>query len=370
MCGQYRTLGFRTMRILCLCPEDSSWKILPFYASAFRKRGVELHFLDWSIPLDSSLEEALSRLPFQPDYLLHPDSGFPFLPDDIVQSNVPTIRLDVDTYAFTQRRIRWASLFDHVAVCHPGFEVLFQQKLEHPSTLLLAHAAHREYFDLPEIDRELDFGWVGQVAGPIYKKRAAWLPRLASNFRTNDWSESYNIEGVAGVYRRSRIVVNIGRDDFPQDANLRVFEALASGALLLTPLPNELTSLGFVPGVHFVGFHDEAELHSLVHHYLDDESARLRIAQAGRAEILQNHTYDNRVDTLLQHLQRSGPEKLAPARRWPESRARLMQLDFFSGHNVLPCSELQFRKIAGHGFRNTIEAAALFARVWMRKLRS
>ena len=46
------------------------------------------------------------------------------------------------------------------------------------------------------------------------------------------------------------------------------------------------------------------------------------------AEILKNHTYDNRVDTLLQHLERAGSEKLAPARRWPESRVQLMQLDF------------------------------------------
>ena len=71
------------MKILCLCPENGSWKLLPFYASAFRKRGVELHFLDWSVPLDSSLEEVLSGFPFQPDYLFHPDSGFPFLPDGI-----------------------------------------------------------------------------------------------------------------------------------------------------------------------------------------------------------------------------------------------------------------------------------------------
>jgi len=125
------------MKILCLCPENGSSKLLPFYASAFRKRGVDLLFLDWSVPLDSSLEEVLSELPFEPDYLFHPDSGFPFLPDGIAQSIVPTIRLDVDTYAFTRRRIRWASLFDHVAVCHPGYQELFQRELQHSSTLPL-----------------------------------------------------------------------------------------------------------------------------------------------------------------------------------------------------------------------------------------
>jgi hypothetical protein len=128
--------------------------------------------------------------------------------------------------------------------------------------------------------------------------------------------------------------------------------------------------LGFVPGVHFVGFQSEAELHGLVRHYLEDEDARQLVAKAGRAETLQNHTYDNRVDALLQHLERVGPEKRAPARRWSESRRRLMQLDFLSGHGLLPSSKAQFRRIAGRGFWNTLEGASLLARVWMRKLRS
>jgi len=358
------------MLILCLAPEDSSWIMLPPYASAFRKRGVEIQFLDWSVPLDSSLESLLSRLPKTPDYLFFPECAFPLLPEGILQSPIPAIRLDVDTYAFTQRRIRWSSLFDHVAVCHPGFEERFCRSNSHPGTVLLPHAVHREYFDLPDVDRHFDFGWVGQVSGPIYRRRAEWLPRLASQFRANDWSRRYNLQEVAEVYRRSRIVVNIGRDDFPQDANLRVFEALASGALLVTALPSELTSLGFVPGVHFVGYQRESELPALVRRYLDDEDSRSRIAAAGRSKALAEHTYDNRVDTLLRHLEKFGRQKLAPAGRRPESRRRLMLLDFYAAHAVLPCAKYQFRRLAGRSLRGTLEGAALLARLWWKHSRS
>jgi len=358
------------MNIVCVCPEDSSWIMLPPYATAFRKRGVEIHFLDWSVPLDSSLEALLSRLSFIPDYLFFPECAFPLLPEGILQSQIPSIRLDVDTYAFTRRRIRWASLFDHVAVCHPGFDVLFRQLTPHPSTLVLPHAVHRELFELPEVPREFEFGWVGQTSGPIYQRRAAWLPKLASTFRTNDWSRFYNLQEVAEVYRRSRIVVNIGRDDFPQDANVRVFEALASGALLITALPSELTSLGLVPGTHFVGYRHESELPALVRRCLDDEDARFRIAQVGKAAVLREHTYDNRVDTLLRYLQQFGPQKLAPANRWPDSRRRLMLLDYYSGWGVLPCAKSQFRRLAGRSLRGTLEGAALLARVWMKQFRS
>jgi spore maturation protein CgeB len=50
----------------------------------------------------------------------------------------------------------------------------------------------------------------------------------------NEWWRLYTYEEMVKVYQRSKIVVNVGRDDYPQDANLRVFEAMAAGALLIT----------------------------------------------------------------------------------------------------------------------------------------
>jgi hypothetical protein len=358
------------MNILCLAPEDSSWKMLPPYAKAFRKRGVRLHYLDWSVPLDTTLDRLLSSLSFTPDYLFFPECGFPFLPEGVVHCSIPSVRLDVDTYTFTHRRIRWASLFDHVAVCHPGYDKLFCKSMPHPGMLVLPHAIDREFFDLPEVPREFDLGWVGQTSGSFYRKRAVWLPRLASEFHCNDWSRRYTLEEVADVYRRSRIVVNIARDDFPQDGNLRAFEALASGALLITPVPSELTPLGLLPGEHFVPYHHEADLPGLVRQYLNDENSRVRIAEAGRTRVLREHTYDNRVDSLLDHLKKFGLRKLAPARSWPESRIGLVYLDFYAGHGVLHCAKAQFRRIAGHNVRDTLKGAALLARVWWKYLRS
>ena len=360
----------RKLNILCLAPEDSSLMMLPSYASAFRRRDVGFHFLDWSVPLDTSLDAILASLSFTPDYFFLPDSGFPLLPLGLAQSAIPTIRLDVDTYTFTHRRLRWATLFDHVAVCHPNYDVLFRERIAHSGTLMLPHAADRDFYERPEIPREFEVGWVGQSSGPIYHKRATWLPKLQSEFRTNDWSIRCSLKDVADVYRRSKIVVNIARDDYPQDANIRVFEVLASGALLITALPGELTALGFVPNEHFVPYRDESELPALVRRYLDDENSRSRIAQAGRKLALSEHTHDNRVDALLRYLEHSGQNKFAPARQWPASRVGLMYLDYFSGHAVYPCAKAQFWKIAGRNLRDTLDGATLFARALWKHLRS
>jgi hypothetical protein len=260
-------------------------------------------------------------------------------------------------------------VFDHVAVFHPGYEGRFA-RAGHAGAFLLPHAVRRNFFEREESQREFEIGWVGQTSGEFYKTRAEWLPKLAREFRTNDWSRSYTIEEVANVYRSSRIVVNIGRDDFPQDANLRVFEVLASGALLLTSSPTELTQLGFQDGVHFVSYHEPAELSALVRKYLDDEPARARISEAARSLVLAEHTYDHRVNQILTRLAQAGQQKLAPARSWAESRARLVALDFYAAHGLSNCAATQFRHIAGHGFRETIQGASLLSRSWLRSLRS
>src|SRR5258708_6580633 len=156
------------------------------------------------------------------------------------------------------------------------------------------------------------------------------LPTISGAFQGNEFTRSYALDELTGVYLRSRVGVHIGRVDFPKEANMRVFEVMASGALLITALPNEISQLGFNEGVHFVAYRDEREIVPLIRSYLNNEPERLRISQAARAKVLQEHTYDSRVDRLLRQLQTAGRAKLAPARSWPAHRVRLMYLDFFS----------------------------------------
>src|SRR5437016_6424336 len=255
------------MTILCLCREEHHWKLIPGYADAFRRRGIEFFCVEDSIPFDATVEDVLRTCPEKPAAIFHFESAHPLFPIGLERSEIPTVCFHPDTYAFTERRIHWSSVFDHVAVFHPGYVERFANA-GHPGSFLLPHAVRRDLFEGPELPREYEIGWVGQTSGPFYRTRSEWLPRLAKEFHANDWSRTYSIEEVANIYRRSRVVVNIGRDDFPQDANLRAFEVLASGGLLLTSLPTELSALGFKEGVHFVGYRDPAEILPLVRKYL------------------------------------------------------------------------------------------------------
>jgi hypothetical protein len=357
------------MTILCLCREEHHWKLIPGYAEAFRKRGVEFVCVDDAIPLDAPLEVVIRSCPRPVSAIFHFESAHPLFPIGLEKAEVPTMCFHPDTYAFTNRRIRWSMVFDYAAVFHDGFVEKFAEA-GHPGAFLLPHAVRKEFFDGPELEREHEIGWVGQMGGPFYRARAQWLPILASEFRTNDWSRTYTIAEVAEVYQRSRVVVNIGRDDFPQDANIRVFEAMAGGALLVTSLPTELERFGFRDGVHFVGYREPSEISALARRYLKDEKERKRIADAGRQLVLSEHTYDQRVERCLRLLEETKLWKQAPARDWTETRARLVALDFYAAHGLFRCAARQFRKIAGHGFRETMEGASLLSRAWLRSLRA
>lgn len=113
-------------------------------------------------------------------------------------------------------------------------------------------------------------------------------------------------EDMAHLYASTRVVFN---RSIRNDINMRVFEALASGSLLLT---NDLTANGqtelFQDGVHLAVYRDGAELLERLRYYLAHEQEREQLAAVGRAEVLAKHTYRQRMATILQQAeQRPGP---------------------------------------------------------------
>jgi Glycosyl transferases group 1 len=223
--------------------------------------------------------------------------------------------------------------FDHAFVFHPGFETLFAEA-GLPSTTLLPHAVDPSLCSSKEQDQRMyDLGWVGHYHGPLYQRRRRLLPKLSEQFTMNRWQEDYSETEVFSIYGQCKIVMNVGRDDWPQDANLRVFEAMSSGALLVTSLPSELVKLGFVPGRHFMGYTDEREIVPLLHDLLLDESKRVSIAGAAREFVLREHTYDRRVETIIGVVRQARNEQSRAPWRAKQSYEGV-QLDYCIGHRA------------------------------------
>ena len=102
---------------------------------------------------------------------------------------------------------------------------------------------------------------------------------------------------MARIYSASRIVFN---RSIGNDVNMRVFEAVACGSLLVT---NDLAENGqaelFQDGVHLATYQDAEEMLEKIRHYLEHDDRREAIASAGRAEAIARHTYRHRMGRLL-----------------------------------------------------------------------
>jgi GT2 family glycosyltransferase/2-polyprenyl-3-methyl-5-hydroxy-6-metoxy-1,4-benzoquinol methylase len=148
---------------------------------------------------------------------------------------------------------------------------------------------HRKH----DVAKQYDIAFVGNVfPGP----REDLLELIQRRFPSTFIGRAY-FEEMARTYSAARTVFN---RSLRSDVNMRVFEALACGSLLVT---NDLGGNGqeelFQDGVHLATYRQPEELLDKIAFYLAREESRERIAAAGRAEAIARHTYAVRMETLL-----------------------------------------------------------------------
>lgn len=153
----------------------------------------------------------------------------------------------------------------------------------------------------PAREKEHDIVFVGRI-GKDRLKRFFLLYRLEEHYRIKvvgrPGDPLLTQREMVKLFARSRIVLN---ENLFDGLTMRVFQGLASGALLLTEhTENGLTQL-FTPDTHLATF-TPSTLQATLERYLKDETLRSRVAEAGRAELLAKHTTRHRLRQLLEGL--------------------------------------------------------------------
>jgi GT2 family glycosyltransferase/spore maturation protein CgeB len=112
------------------------------------------------------------------------------------------------------------------------------------------------------------------------------------------WRGFLDYGSLPDVYRSATITIDdTAGPTLPYGAiNSRVFDALASGSLVLTD--NILGSAEIFGGL-LPTYSSREELRALLDKYLQDEVARVELVDQLRAMVLESHTYDKRVDDFL-----------------------------------------------------------------------
>jgi GT2 family glycosyltransferase/2-polyprenyl-3-methyl-5-hydroxy-6-metoxy-1,4-benzoquinol methylase len=247
-----------------------------------------------------ALEQLVDVAHFRPDELaqipregidlyLNIDDGFQYvLPSELR----PQAWWAIDTHLNFERCQRKARDFDVVfAAQRDGVAALRQAGITSARWLPLAcdPDIHRKH----DVAKQYDVAFVGNVfPGP----REEFLDLIRRKYRNAFIGQCY-FDDMAKTYSAARTVFN---RSITNDVNMRVFEALACGSLLLT---NDLTENGqtemFRDGVHLATYRDADDLLDKLAYYLKREALREKIAAAGAAEAASRHTYRHRMERLL-----------------------------------------------------------------------
>jgi spore maturation protein CgeB len=153
-----------------------------------------------------------------------------------------------------------------------------------------------------------------------YAKRQAALERL-TDYNLGIWGPGWNelpaesnlkkfIRGFhtkqeewVKIYSATQIVIIVHYQNTEGNipcyqASPKVFEALACGAFLVVDDQRDILSL-FESGQHLVVYHNHKELREIISYHLEHPDEARKIAQQGRKEVLENHTFRHRVDEML-----------------------------------------------------------------------
>lgn len=210
----------------------------------------------------------------------------------------PLVWWAIDTHLDFDRCLTQARTADHTfAAQNVGTEALRRAGVTTAAWLPLAcdPAIHRP-FDVP---KQHDVCFVGNLfPGP----RAELIELLRRHFPSHFVGRSY-FDDMARVYSASRAAFNRSVRD---DLNMRVFEALACGPLLITNAlsPGAGQDELFRDGVHLATYRDADELLDKLRFYLARPEAREKVARAGREEAVTRHTYRHRMDVVLRSAER------------------------------------------------------------------
>lgn len=102
-------------------------------------------------------------------------------------------------------------------------------------------------------------------------------------------------------YPASEVNLNATNMQMKGAVNQRVFDVPACGGFVLSDFREQLAEL-FELGTEAVCYQEPGEIPDLVRYYLDNPEARQKIAAAGRARVLRDHTYEQRMTWLLERM--------------------------------------------------------------------
>ncbi|VAX21322.1 hypothetical protein MNBD_NITROSPINAE03-1452 [hydrothermal vent metagenome] len=273
-------------------------KITDYVIDAWNLSNLKEKAKDHDIPTADftvDIEDMLKKIPggFDPDFFLWIETGLGGPPEGLDKLDVPSAAYLVDTHIHTERHIEISKAFDSVFIAQRAYISEFNSAgLDNVFWLPLA--CDPEIHGKADLKKEFDIGFVGSLTSD---RRIALLQRLAEKMDVR-YHRAFMRE-MTDFFCKSKIVFN---NAIRNDLNMRVFEVLCSGSLLLTDFADGIDEF-FEDEKHLVIYNDENIVERALY-YLKHPDEAQTIARQGRELALEKHTYERRVDEIVKTMER------------------------------------------------------------------
>ncbi len=257
---------------------------------------VESRVRDLQIPLlDGDIDRVINELPtgWNPDVFLFVDTCVFYPLNNLNSLKCVKACYLIDAHINFDHHLEFARDFDVVFVAHkPAVEMFKERGVE--NVFWVPPACDPEIHGKKKDEKLYDVGFVGV----LNTERTHLLKELSQRFNT--YYERCFLERMAEVFSQSKIVFN---KSIEGGLNMRVFEVLASGSMLLT---NEARGSGLTDILddkkQIVIYRNEKELLALADYYLENDDEREEIAAEGLRKVLNEHTYGHRANDMIKTL--------------------------------------------------------------------
>lgn len=248
--------------------------------------------LDIDTSMTPDMGDILARLDSadHPDLYLWVESVGGHRPHNLEAITCPKVGYLIDTHLSLDYHRELAAQFDLVFMVHRQF--VDEIRKINPNTYWSPVACDPEIHGSSSAGKRHDIAFVGSIQPG--SRRQQLLNRLGAEFQIH--YERCFLQEMADVFSHSRIVFN---EAVKNDLNMRAFEVMSTGALLLTDMTfNTGQDILFHDGEDCAVYRD-ANITEVARFYMENEVLREQIAQRGKRLVHNAHTYDHRVADLL-----------------------------------------------------------------------
>jgi len=291
-------------------------KILVFsqnwFCEEFRSLGHDVRSIGLKAHTDVNLAEPFIHIDeviadylngWTPDIILIHDDSAPFYVEGFPECGIPTVFLSIDTHHHSSLHGNLGRIFDKVLVAQKDFIPEIQSISDSSVDWMPLWAS--DYVE-PCETKEYGAVFIGTLEPYLNAERCDFFEKLQKEVEIVCQPGSWQT-----MFPQSEIVIN---QTVKKDVNFRVFEAMMSGALLLTErTENGLPEL-FEDGTHLITYEkgNVEEAVEKIRYFLKNKDEARRIGAAGREKILEMHLPIHRAKRLISIFETLQCEKSKP----------------------------------------------------------